>query len=194
MGDNAVKMRVSFDLDEVLFVNPATHATEAPLRFPFNKIYKERLRLGTKKLIPKLQELGYEVWVYTSSYRSEGYIKGLFRHYGISFDGIINAQRHQKEVQRGRRETLPQKLPNVYHISLHIDDEKVIATYGRKYGFDVFQLEAQDDQWEEKIIERVYQIEKKKKLQEEAMEKQKEKERRMKEVLSDILPTDGGKA
>lgn len=185
---DTVKMRVSFDLDEVLFVNPATHKTEPPLRFPFNKIYKERLRLGTSHLIPKLQELGYEVWVYTSSFRSEKYIRSLFKHYGVTFDGIINAERHLKEVQRNRKETLPQKLPNVYHISLHIDDEKVIATYGRKYGFDVFQLDAEDSQWEEKIIERVYQIEKKKKLQEEAIKKQKEKEQRMKEVLSDIIP------
>ena len=39
------KMRVSFDLDEVLFVLPETHKTEPPLRFPFNLIYKERLRI-----------------------------------------------------------------------------------------------------------------------------------------------------
>ena len=37
-------MRVSFDLDEVLFVLPETHKTEPPLRFPFNKIYKELKR------------------------------------------------------------------------------------------------------------------------------------------------------
>ena len=34
------KMRVSFDLDEVLFVYPKTHKTEPELKFPFNKYYK----------------------------------------------------------------------------------------------------------------------------------------------------------
>ena len=154
------KMRVSFDLDEVLFVQPSTHKTEPELKFPFNKIYKERLRLGTPDLIHQLQEMGYEVWVYTSSFRSEGYIKGLFRHYGIKFDGIINGTRHLKEVQRDRKETLPQKLPNVYHISLHIDDEEVVCTLGRQYGYNVFQLNAQDDDWKEKIIERAGKIRK----------------------------------
>ena len=48
-------MRISFDLDEVLFVSPATHKTEAPLPFPLNRIYTERLRLGTPDLIRKLQ-------------------------------------------------------------------------------------------------------------------------------------------
>ena len=73
LGNNN-KMRVSFDLDEVLFVSPMTHKTEPELRFPYNRIYKERLRLGTPDVIRSLQELGYEVWVYTSSFRSEKYI------------------------------------------------------------------------------------------------------------------------
>ncbi len=87
-------MRVSFDLDEVLFVSPETHKTEPPLKFPLNKLYRERLRQGTPALIRGLQDMGYEVWVYTSSYRSEKYIRALFRCSGVVFDGIVNAQRH----------------------------------------------------------------------------------------------------
>ena len=151
-------MRVSFDLDEVLFVNPATHKTELPLRFPLNRIYTERLRLGTPELIKALQKLGYEVWVYTSSYRSEEYIRRLFRHYGVRFDGIINAQRHLREVQRDHKTILPQKMPNHYRISLHVDDESVICSLGRQYGFRTYQLDAQDDEWAEKIIKRAEEI------------------------------------
>lgn len=151
-------MRVSFDLDEVLFVNPATHKTEPPLAFPLNRIYTERLRLGTPELIKKLQKLGYEVWVYTSSYRSEKYIRRLFRHYGVRFDGIINAQRHLREVQRDQKTILPQKMLTHYRISLHVDDETVICSLGRQYGFRTYQLDAQDDDWAKKIIERAEEI------------------------------------
>ncbi len=155
---NAKKMRVSFDLDEVLFVSENTHKTEPALIFPLNKIYKERLRLGTPKLINKLQELGYEVWVYTSSFRSESYIKTLFRLYGVHFDGIVNGNRHLKEVQRDNPTILPQKVPSFYRISLHIDDESIICTLGRQYGFNTYQLDAQDDDWAEKIIQRAGEI------------------------------------
>ena len=151
-------MRVSFDLDEVLFVLPETHKTEPALFFPFNKIFKERLRLGTPNLINKLQELGFEVWVYTSSFRSEAYIKWLFRFYGIKFDGIVNGTRHLKEVQRNNKTTLPQKLPNRYRISLHIDDESIVCSLGKQYGYRTYQLEAQDDEWAEKIIARAEEI------------------------------------
>ena len=153
-------MRVSFDLDEVLFVSPKTHKTEPPLPFPLNRIYKERLRLGTPELIQELQKMGYDVWIYTSSFRSEKYIRHLFRCYGVKLDGIINGERHLREVQRGRSETLPQKLPNRYRISLHIDDEAIVCTYGRQYGFNVYQLNAQDDEWKEKIIAQANRIRK----------------------------------
>lgn len=155
------KMRVSFDLDEVLFVNPQTHKTEAELPFPLRNIYKERLRLGTPELVNTLQDLGYEVWVYTSSFRSERYIKGLFRHYGVKFNGIINGSRHLKEVQQGRSEVLPQKVPNRYRISLHVDDESVICSYGREFGFDAYQLDAPDDEWKEKVIAKAKEVKRK---------------------------------
>ena len=57
----ANKMRVSFDLDEVLFVSPETHKTEPALIFPLNLIFKERLRLGTPELVKKLQAMGYDI-------------------------------------------------------------------------------------------------------------------------------------
>lgn len=155
------KMRVSFDLDEVLFVLPHTHKTEKKLIFPLNIIFKERLRLGTKELIHNLQELGFEVWVYTSSFRSIRYIKLLFLCYGIRFDGIVNGQRHLDEVQGKRKDRLPSKLPSRYRISLHIDDEEIIVTCGKQYGFNVYQLNAPDDEWQEKIMTRVYEIKKK---------------------------------
>ena len=154
------RMRVSFDLDEVLFVSPDPHRTEPALRFPLNKLYKERLRLGTPDLIRTLQSMGFEVWIYTSSFRTEAYIKRLFRCYGVVFDGIVNGTRHLKEVQQGHSETLPQKLPGRYRISLHIDDETIVFTSSRQYGYNVYQLNAQDDNWKEKIIARAVQIRK----------------------------------
>lgn len=156
-----MKTRVSFDLDEVLFVSPETHRTEPALPFPLNRIFRERLRLGTPELIRTLRESGCDVWIYTSSARTERYIRTLFRLYGVKLDGIVNAQRHKREVQRDRKEVLPQKLPNRYRISLHVDDEAVIAAWGREYGFNTYLLNAQDDDWKEKILRTVETIRKK---------------------------------
>ena len=151
-------MRVSFDLDEVLFVSARTHKTEPPPVFPLDRVFKERLRKGAPELIRKLQDLGFEVWIYTSSFRSEKYIRRLFRCYGVRLDGIVNGERHLREVQRGSKTPLPQKLPNRYRISLHVDDESVVCSWGREYGYSVYQLNAQDDDWAEKIIQKANEV------------------------------------
>ena len=158
-------MRVSFDLDEVLFVSPLTNKTEPELPFPLNCIFRERLRLGAPELIRKLQDEGFEVWVYTSSFRSIRYIQHLFYWYGVTFDGIVNATRHMKEVQRNHKEMLPGKMPNHYRISLHIDDETVVANNGKQYGFNVYQLDQQDEQWARSVMDKVYEIKRREKYQ-----------------------------
>ena len=152
MSSQERKMRVSFDLDEVLFVSPKTHKTEPALPFPLRNLFPERLRLGTPELIRELQIQGYEVWIYTSSFRSESYIRRLFRCYGVRFDGIINTPRHLKEVQKSRRTPLPQKMPGFYHIALHIDDEDVIHQHGKRYGFRTYKVCEPDPDWVEKVL------------------------------------------
>ena len=151
-------MRISFDLDEVLFVDPNTFEIEDPPRFPLDRIYRERLRKGTVRLIHTLQEEEFEAWVYTSSFRSEKYIRSLFRCYGIRFDGIINAQRHLREVQKDHGHLLPQKVPGYYHIDLHVDDEDVIHQYGKQYGFKTCKVCEPDPDWVEKVLDQARRV------------------------------------
>ncbi len=153
-------MIVSFDLDDTLFVSPLTHETEKELPFPFNRLYKERLRKGTISLIHTLQSQGNKAYVYTTSYRSERYIKNLFHHYGIQFDRIINGATHEKEVQGGKSEAMPSKYPSRYRIDLHIDDDISVLQNGKIYGFRVFLIGGQDDAWTEKILAELAKIQK----------------------------------
>ncbi len=151
-------MRVSFDLDDTLFVSPENFKTEAELMFPFNKIYKERLRLGTIELMKWIREQGIELWIYTTSFRSERYIRGMFRRYGIKLDSVVNGERHAREVQAGKREAMPSKYPGKYRIDLHIDDDVSVVQNGRTYGFKVFLTGAQDDAWVDKIKKEIKKV------------------------------------
>lgn len=151
-------MIISFDLDGVLFVDPVICETEPPLFFPLSRLYPDRLRKGTVDLIHRLKEQKFQVWVYTSSYRKELYIKRIFWHYRVKFDRIINADRHNREVQRNKRQILPSKLPNFYRISLHIDDEEMVVRNGKDYGFRVLRVYGPDPLWAEKVLEEANKI------------------------------------
>ena len=151
-------MVVSFDLDDTLFVSPEDFNTEKELIFPLNVLFKERLRLGTIDLFNRLQENGIETWIYTTSFRSERYIRHLFGCYGIKVGQVINGKRHQDEVQGSKAEPMPSKMPGKYRINLHIDDDISVYQNGRTYGFKVHLVGPPDDEWADKILEEALRI------------------------------------
>ena len=151
-------MIVSFDLDDTLFVSDKNFKTEPPLKFPMCMIYKEKLRAGTVALMKYICRQNIKLWIYTTSYRSERYIRGVFRCYGIKLDNVINGEKHKKEVQSDRAEVMPSKYPSKYRIDLHIDDDISVLQNGKIYGFHVFLVGQQDDDWVEKIIKEIERI------------------------------------
>lgn len=86
-------MKVSFDLDDTLFVSPDEFETEAVPSFTYKWKYKERIRKGTIELFEKLRAMDVEIWIYTTSFRSERYIRGLLRCYGLEVESIVNGGR-----------------------------------------------------------------------------------------------------
>ena len=151
-------MIVSFDLDDTLFVSGQQVQTEPPLMFPLGMIYRERLRLGAVELLKYIRKQGIGLWIYTTSYRSERYIRGFFRCYGVRLDRVINGEQHAREVQGNRAEGMPSKYPSKYRIDLHIDDDISVAQNGNVYGFRVLIVKKHDEQWTECIkteIERI---------------------------------------
>ena len=54
-------MRISFDLDETLFVNPEKVPIESELKFPYNKIYKDKLRKGSVELLQVINKSDCEL-------------------------------------------------------------------------------------------------------------------------------------
>lgn len=140
-------MRISFDLDETLFVNPRTMDTEPELKFPWNLLFKEKLRKGSVSLFKEIRERGHEIYIYTTSFRTTGYIRSYFKRYGLTLDRIINGDIHKKEVQRDRKQIMPSKYPPQYQIDLHIDDDKSLKANADHLGFSVLLLKESDKEW-----------------------------------------------
>ncbi len=145
-------MIVSFDLDDTLFVSPDRAKTEKELVFPLNKIYKERMRQGTRDLFQQLHARNIDTWIYTTSFRTEKYIRRLFKHYGIKITNVVNGEKHLKEVQGIKKDPMPSKYPSRYRIDLHIDDDISVAQNGKLYGFKVLIIKEEDDEWASSIL------------------------------------------
>ena len=131
-------MKVSFDLDGVLFVDPKECEAEPALQFPLDRLFPDRLRRGTVGLIRALQARKDEAWVYTSSFRTETYIRALFRHYGVRFYGIISARR-QEDGASGP-------------IALYVGGAQDAADQARNHGYRAVQVTGNDPRWADRVL------------------------------------------
>lgn len=136
-------MRVAFDLDNTLIRSDFPFPL-AVARLPlFQRLFGiESLRLGVHELFAFCRQQKWEIWIYTTSYRSPFYIRRLLWAYGLRADGIVNQARHDKHV--AVRST---KHPPTFGIDALVDDSRGVALEGERFGFPVIQLDPDNAAW-----------------------------------------------
>lgn len=149
-------MRIAFDLDDTL-VPAASHrklGESVPWLCQF--FFPEKLRPGSRELLRDLAREGHEIWIYTTSLRSLGYIRWWFRLMGVRLYGIVNQTEHQKILRSRPAEirTLT-KYPPAFGIDLLIDDLPGVAIEGQRHGFEVMVVRPDDGEWTAKVKARL---------------------------------------
>jgi hypothetical protein len=136
-------MRVAFDLDNTLIRNDFAFPLAQARRPILQRLLQtEALRLGVSELFTFCRQRRWEVWIYTTSYRSPFYIRKLLWVYGLRADGIINQTRHTKHVRI--RST---KHPPTFGITVLIDDSRGVHLEGQRFGFPVIQIDPDNADW-----------------------------------------------
>ena len=143
-------MRISFDLDDTLICYGDGVACEPRLP-PLVRVLlrDEPLRLGTKRLMTALRQRGHEVWIYTTSARTERWVRLWFHLHGIPLAGVVNGTRHAKCFGEN---SLPTKRPHAFGIHLHIDNAQGVAIEGQLHGFNVCVVEPRAADWVEQVL------------------------------------------
>jgi hypothetical protein len=147
-------MRIAFDLDNTLIRNEFDFSI-ARAKYPLLRrvLRTELLRLGVQELFAYCRQQGWEVWIYTTSYRSPFYIRKMLWAYGLRADGIVNQARHNKQVRI--RST---KHPPTFGINVLIDDSKGVELEGQRFDFSVVQIEPTDAAWVTTIQAQLQQL------------------------------------
>ncbi len=143
-------MRIAFDLDDTLI--PTSHAFSVgshQLGFPLNLIFKEELRTGAVELMQCLSE-DHEVWIYTTSLRSQFYIKTWLYFCGVRLSGVINSQVHLKRVAHSKYSGFS-KAPALFGISLMVDDSLGVRMECEWQGCNSIIVKPTDDDWVAKV-------------------------------------------
>lgn len=149
-------MRISFDLDETLICQASAAPRESGvLPALLQRHATENMRLGTRKLIRELQQQRHEVWIYTSSLRSPFHIRLWLLLHGLRANGIINDDRHRRQLARQNFTHPLSKYPPAFGIDLHIDDSEGVRLEGIQHGFQVLVVSPEDKKWATKVLDAV---------------------------------------
>lgn len=132
---------VTFDFDEVLFSDDFQGSSEK-IPFPQNLIYKKNIRDKASLLIQEFQRQGFDVWIYTGSYLSEQYIKGLFFINKCHVDGIVNGINGKKNTQK-----LKDVFRTKYDTILHVDNETITFVNTRTKKYEIIDINASGEEW-----------------------------------------------
>ena len=150
-------MKISFDLDGTLI-------PMGGMKFPLERMSwlqkwmgLEPLRKGTPALFKKLQKLGHEVGIYTSSHRPVNKMRLWLLQFRIQPDFIINEALARPNIQDEGLSC--SKYTPAFDIHLHIDDAEGVQLEGEKLGFSVTLVGPNDKDWEAKILEAVKVLE-----------------------------------
>lgn len=143
-------MILSFDLDDTLISNKF----ESEKTNFFQRLLGiECLRKGTVNLFKELKKQKHQIYIYTTSYRSESRIKWTFYSYSISVDYVINQQKHQQRIKA--KNIHSSKLPSMFNIDIHVDDSIGVEMEGNKYGFKTIIISETDENWTQTVLEKV---------------------------------------
>ncbi len=147
-------MRVTFDFDEVIFVND-NRLSEKELSFPFSLFYKEKLKSGVPALFNFLIKKGYDIWVYSENYYSIDYIKALFNKYHASVSGIVTGTAKKNNMGAEAKKRIAEHIADKYKCTLHIDNDSILKTFSDSKEFEEYSLDCSEADWSKKIMETI---------------------------------------
>ena len=152
LNDSEHDKRVTLDLDEVVFCREEDTPMEKELPFPFNRLYKERIRLGIPALLNYLGKQGYDIWVYTADYYSYEYLRAYFKKYSVKVDGIITGTRRKEKGAKEARKRTEQRFRAKYKETIHIDRNMVLRTFRDTKEHEEFEIDAKMEDWSREVL------------------------------------------
>lgn len=143
--------RVTLDLDETVFRSTDDGDLERPLSFPFNRLFRDRIRSGIPVLFHFWRQQGYDIWVYSAKYYSLDYIRSYFRHYRTHVTGIVTGTARKVSKDNNTMKELDQLLKKHYSETVHVDNDALLRTFNDSDAFEEYPLGDPGSSWSHQV-------------------------------------------
>jgi hypothetical protein len=150
-------MKIAFDLDGTLIPTPGSPTPVERLAIFSRVISRERVRAGTPHLLRWLRKRGHKVWIYTTSLRNPVQLRIWFGSFGVRLEGVVTDAHHRAVLVDGNISC--SKYPPAFGIDLLVDDAEGVELEGKRLGFQVLRIHADDDNWCSQVVMTVIEFE-----------------------------------
>ncbi|MHC5539214.1 hypothetical protein ACYOEI_13435 [Singulisphaera rosea] len=146
-------MRISFDLDDTLVCyRPGALYEPHPPWYRRLLTSREPLRMGSRSLMHSLEQQGWEIWIYTTSYRTPASVRRWLGSYGIRIRRVINRRHHDRQIRQRAYLRPPSKDPAAFDIDLHVDDSEGVRLEGERENFRVVVVAPENAEWAKEVL------------------------------------------
>ena len=151
-------IRVTMDLDEVIFCDANDPGKEPPLHFPMNRFFKENIRKGVPALFHFLNEMEADIWVYTTNYYSMDYIRSFFKARGVHLSGIVTGSGRKELGGSDGGKSLKQLAEQKYKSTILIDRQLVLLIHTGTHECVERPLTATGDDWSLEVMNTIREM------------------------------------
>ena len=118
--------RVTMDLDEVVFCQSDSEPAEPALRFPWNRFYSQRIRLGIPANFYYLSQHGYDIWCYSSRFESEDSVRRLLELHHAPVTGVITGTGRKACREGASGVSIEKAVFGKYEETIHVDRKSLL--------------------------------------------------------------------
>ena len=142
--------RVTLDLDEVVFCASDGEPAEPALRFPWNRLFPQRIRLGIPANFYYLSQHGYDIWCYTSRFESEDQIRKLLKRHHAPVTGVITGAARKDGRGNGANVSIETMVFRKYEVTVHVDRKSVLRVNSVSREFREYPLPGETE-WAQEL-------------------------------------------
>ncbi|MBL8850588.1 MAG: hypothetical protein JNG89_12990, partial [Planctomycetaceae bacterium] len=150
----------SFDLDDTLVLYGDGRPREScGIPWLLRSWLRDPLRAGSRDLLQRLHDRGIEIWVYTTSWRSEFSIRVWWRLNRLPpLGGVVNQGRHEQGMRSLGLARPPTKLPGHWGIDVHFDDSDGVRQEQATHSVvRIVVISPDDENWTRRVMDAVDQ-------------------------------------
>lgn len=131
--------RVILDLDDIVFASEGEPVE--PMRFPYNKMFSYRMKLGMAAFMDALKVRNYDIWVFTAANHSTDYFEKFFEIHGIKVTGIVNCMTKEKAAKKKNKKSLQSAFMNKYNFSMTLLKDVIVYTDSKNKRYETIDYE-----------------------------------------------------